>query len=206
MRDQTRGQGYLLHLLGVRQVAVIVNKMDRVNYSEARFSEIGDEISAHREGLGPPPTAIGPVSAREGDGVTRRTANIDRCAGPTVAEALDQFDASHPPGRLRLRLPVQAIYKFDDRRIVAGASRQAASAPAARSLSCRRARSRGSAASRAGPGRPTMRGAAPGGPIGITLNRQLFVERGDIIDHVDAAPRDTRRILLDEPVDLAANI
>ena len=47
VRDQTRRHGYLLHLLGVKQVAVVVNKMDRVDYSAARFSEISDEISAH---------------------------------------------------------------------------------------------------------------------------------------------------------------
>src|SRR5579884_2692111 len=47
VRDQTRRHGYLLHLLGVRKVAVVVNKMDRVDFSAARFGEIRDEISTH---------------------------------------------------------------------------------------------------------------------------------------------------------------
>src|ERR1700752_2973722 len=46
VRDQTRRHGYLLHLLGVRQVAVVINKMDRVDYSPARFQEIRAEIAA----------------------------------------------------------------------------------------------------------------------------------------------------------------
>ena len=50
VRDQTRRHGYLLHLLGVKQVAVVVNKMDRVDFSAARFNEISDEISAHLTG------------------------------------------------------------------------------------------------------------------------------------------------------------
>src|SRR6267143_2141518 len=37
VRDQTRRHGYLLHLLGVRQVAVVVNKMDRVDHDAGRF-------------------------------------------------------------------------------------------------------------------------------------------------------------------------
>src|SRR2546429_6113007 len=45
VRDQTRRHGYLLHLLGIKQVAIVVNKMDRVDFSEARFKEISDEIS-----------------------------------------------------------------------------------------------------------------------------------------------------------------
>src|SRR5665811_1348405 len=52
VRDQTRRHGYLLHLLGVRQVAVVVNKMDRVDFSAARFRKIIREISAHLNGLG----------------------------------------------------------------------------------------------------------------------------------------------------------
>ena len=50
VRDQTRRHGYLLHLLGVKQVAVVVNKMDRVGFSAARFRDIADEISAHLTG------------------------------------------------------------------------------------------------------------------------------------------------------------
>src|SRR5205807_10331344 len=73
VRDQTRRHGYLLHLLGIRQVAVVVNKMDRVGFSAARFREISAEISAHLEGLGVVPAAIIPISARDGDGVAALT-------------------------------------------------------------------------------------------------------------------------------------
>ena len=69
VRDQTRRHGYLLHLLGVKQVAVVVNKMDRVDFSSARFAEIRDEISAHLTALGVTPLAVIPISARDGDGV-----------------------------------------------------------------------------------------------------------------------------------------
>src|SRR5256885_7516370 len=118
--DQTRRHGYLLHLLGIKQVAVVVNKMDRVDFSAARFNEISDEISAHLSGLGVTPSAVIPISARDGDGVTERTAKIRWYRGPTVVEALDALEPARPLQALALRLPVQAIYKFDDRRIVAG--------------------------------------------------------------------------------------
>src|SRR5215470_2917700 len=67
VRDQTRRHGYLLHLLGVRQVTVVINKMDRVDYSQERFEEIRGEIAA----LGLKPVAVIPISARSGDGVAR---------------------------------------------------------------------------------------------------------------------------------------
>src|SRR6201992_934767 len=72
VRDQTRRHAYLLHLLGVKQVAVVVNKMDRVDFSAQRFAAISEEISAHLTGLGVTPTAIIPISARDGDGVATR--------------------------------------------------------------------------------------------------------------------------------------
>ena len=120
VRDQTRRHGYLLHLLGVKQVAVVVNKMDRVDFSAERFREISDEISAHLIGLGVTPSAVIPISARDGDGVAERTPRIGWYKGPSVVEALDALEPARPLEALPLRLPVQAIYKFDDRRIVAG--------------------------------------------------------------------------------------
>ncbi len=81
VRDQTRRHGYLLHLLGIKQVAVVVNKMDRVDFSADRFKEISDEISAHLIGLGVTPSAVIPISARDGDGVAERTPRISLVPG-----------------------------------------------------------------------------------------------------------------------------
>src|SRR5688572_3198405 len=106
VRDQTRRHGYLLHLLGIRQVAVVINKMDRVNYSPTRFQEIRAEIAA----LGLKPVAVIPISARSGDGVARRTPSMAWHDGPTVLEALDGFEPAKSLDELPLRLPVQAVY------------------------------------------------------------------------------------------------
>src|SRR5215470_3177719 len=120
VREQTLRHAYLLHLLGIRQVVVLINKMDRVSYEDIRFRHIGAEITAHLAGFGLKPAAVIPISARHGDGVAARTPAIDWYRGPTVIEALDGFAPARPATALPLRLPVQAVYKFDDRRIVAG--------------------------------------------------------------------------------------
>src|SRR5215467_13005686 len=91
VRDQTRRHGYLLHLLGISQVAVVINKMDRVGFDESRFHEIEAEIVDHLSSLGLTATAIIPISARHGDGVAQRTAPIAWHSGPTVLEVLDRF-------------------------------------------------------------------------------------------------------------------
>ena len=194
VRDQTRRHGYLLHLLGVKQVAVVVNKMDRVDFSAARFGEIRDEISAHLTGLGVTPLAVIPISARDGDGVATSSPRIRWYDGPTVVDALDLLEPARPPEQLALRLPVQAIYKFDDRRIVAGRieSGQLSSGdeivimPAGKIARIKSVES--------WPVTPLKGEQTAGRSVGITLDRELFIERGDIIAHVGSAPRDTRRI------------
>src|SRR5260221_2855385 len=84
VRDQTRRHGYLLHLLGVKQVAVVVNKMDRVDFSSARFNDISAEITSHLTMLGLTPSAVIPISARVGDGVSEPTGKLQLYSRPTV--------------------------------------------------------------------------------------------------------------------------
>jgi bifunctional enzyme CysN/CysC len=194
VRDQTRRHGYLLHLLGIRQVAVVVNKMDRVDFSADRFGAISAEISAHLTGLGVTPAAVIPISARDGDGVAARTPRIGWYDGPTVVEALDALEPARPLQQLALRLPVQAIYKFDDRRIVAGriesgqlaAGDEIVIMPAGKIARIKTVES--------WPLTPVNGRQGAGRSVGITLDRELFVERGDVISHVGASPRDTRRL------------
>src|SRR5271168_1974767 len=88
VRDQTRRHGYLLHLLGVKQVAIVINKMDRVDFSAARFNEISEEISAHLTALEVTPLAVIPISARDGDGVAALSPRTSWYDGPTVIDAL----------------------------------------------------------------------------------------------------------------------
>src|SRR4051812_5987160 len=194
VRDQTRRHGYLLHLLGVKQVAVVVNKMDRVDYSQSRFAAISDEISAHLTGLGVTPSAVIPISARDGDGVAERTPNIAWYKGPTVVEALDALPPARPLDELPLRLPVQAIYKFDDRRIVAGRIESGRLRSGDEIVIMTAGKIARIKSIESWPATPLTETQGAGRSVGITLDRELFVERGDVIAHVDAAPRDTRRL------------
>jgi sulfate adenylyltransferase large subunit/thioredoxin-dependent adenylylsulfate APS reductase len=183
VRDQTRRHGYLLHLLGVRQVAVVVNKMDRVGFAPARFEEIRAEIVDHLESLGVTPTAVIPISARNGDGVARRTSSIAWHGGPTVLEALDAFSPARTARELALRFPIQAIYKFDDRRILAGrveTGRIAVGDDIVIMPGQKTARVKSIEAWPVPHDAEVPREATAGQSIGITLDRELFVERGNI--------------------------
>src|SRR5712692_6234744 len=184
VQDQTRRHGYLLHLLGVRQVAVVINKMDRIGFDAIRFRDIEAEITSHLAGLGLTPTAVIPISARHGDGVARHTVTTPWHKGPTVLAAIEAFAPARPPADLALRLPVQAVYKLDDRRIIAGrveSGRIGVGDEIVVMPAGTRARVKSIEAWPVCDTAPTPRAATAGRSVGITLDRDIFVDRGDVI-------------------------
>jgi thioredoxin-dependent adenylylsulfate APS reductase len=198
VRDQTRRHGYLLHLLGVRQVAVVINKMDRVGFDEGRFKEIEAEITSHLAGVGLTPTSVIPISARNGDGVARRTPSTAWHQGPTVLEALDAFSPARKPADLALRMPVQAIYKFDDRRIIAGrveSGRIAVDDEIVIMPGGKHARVQSIEAWPLLDNAHGPRVATAGQSVGITLDRELFLERGNVISALASPALSGKRLL-----------
>ena len=191
VREQSRRHGYLLHLLGVSQVAVAVNKMDMVGYHEARFDEVAREIRAYLAEIGVSPTHIVPVSAREGGNIVAAAEKMPWYHGATIVDALDGFAAPALPTELPLRLPVQDVYKFDTRRIIAGrieTGRLKVGDTLLFSPSNKTAKVTSIEGWHAAA--PAV-SAAAGQSVGITLDDQIFVERGELVSHADHAPIET---------------
>jgi len=124
IQENSRRHGYLLSMLGIRQVVVAVNKMDLVQYSQKVFKTIWKEYADFLARIQVTAEHFIPISARDGDSIAARSEVMDWYDGPTILEALDQFKKEPAPLDQPLRFPIQDIYKFtesdDDRRIVAG--------------------------------------------------------------------------------------
>ena len=189
VREQSRRHAYLLHLLGIRQVAVVVNKMDLVGYDEARFKEVSKEITEYLASIGATPMFIVPISARDGDNMAKRSHRTPWYDGPTVLSALDSFHGHPGVGAQPLRLPIQDVYKFDARRILAGRIESGSLAVGDTLLfspSNKTARVR---SLEAWPDDCRPESAGAGEAVGITLDEQIFVERGEIASHVENPPK-----------------
>jgi bifunctional enzyme CysN/CysC len=123
IRENSRRHGFMLSMLGIHQVAVLVNKMDLVDYDQAVFDRIAAEYRDFLIQFGLTPAWFIPVSARNGDNIAHSSRLCGWYTGPTVVEALDTFEVRPSLAAAPLRLPVQGVYKFtergDDRRIVA---------------------------------------------------------------------------------------
>lgn len=187
VQEQSKRHGYLLHLLGVAQVTVVVNKMDLVDYSEARFREIEKEYTAYLADIGVTPTYIVPASAREGDCIISASDNMPWYTGPSILEALDHFALRPKDAELPLRFPVQDVYKFDDRRIIAGriesgtlrVGDELIFSPLNRRVKVKTIENFNG---------PELTEVSAGMSVGVTLTEQIFAERGHVVSHVENAP------------------
>jgi bifunctional enzyme CysN/CysC len=183
VQENTRRHGYMMSMLGIRQIAVLVNKMDLVGYSQSRFDGI---VSEYREFLGRidvHPACFIPASGREGDNIATRSAAMSWYHGPIVVEALDRFQAEPPALDRPFRMPVQDVYKFtaqgDDRRIVAGTV-EAGVLRTGDDVVFYPSGKKGRVRSIEAFNRPTQTEALAGQATGFTLTEQLYVARGEL--------------------------
>jgi bifunctional enzyme CysN/CysC len=187
VQEQTRRHGYLLRLIGVRHVLVVVNKMDLVDYSEATFNKVSTEYRAFLASIGVEAQHILPVSARHGDNIATAGSNLPWFTGPTVVDALDTIPDAAEITDQPLRFPIQDVYRFDHRRILAGrieagtlsAGDQLLFLPSGRTSVVRSIESWNT---------PQIDVLKAGDPAGVTLSDQLFVERGSMAVHANDAP------------------
>jgi bifunctional enzyme CysN/CysC len=192
IQEQTRRHGYLLSLLGIRQLAVLVNKMDLENYSRHRFEQIEHDYRAFLLSIGLQAELFIPIAAKHGDNLAALSPSMPWWSGPTVVQALDNFRVAELPHDQPLRFPVQDVYRFDERRILAGRVESGCLKVGDRLLfspgnkvSTVKSVERWSA--------PPREMAAAGESVGITLTEQIFVERGAVASLEDAPPYELTR-------------
>jgi sulfate adenylyltransferase large subunit len=106
---QTRRHSLIVSTLGVRHLVLAVNKMDLVGWSEQAFRSIEAEFRAFAEKLDVHEITCIPLSARDGDNVVNRSANMDWYRGPTLLEHLEQVEVGGDPERAPFRMPVQLV-------------------------------------------------------------------------------------------------
>src|SRR5438874_5767745 len=196
VREQSRRDAYLLSMLGSKNISVVVNKMDLVDYSEKRFHEIEQEYRKFLQELGLNARTFIPASAKDGENVARSSMKMKWYCAADVLEALDLLEPRKPDTDLPLRFCIQDVYRFDGRRIIAGrietgtlrAGDQLVFSPANKASVV--ATIERWNAQENGP-------AVAGDSIGITLSEQIFVERGYVASRENETPIEANRFHAD---------
>jgi bifunctional enzyme CysN/CysC len=185
---QTRRHSYLVSLLGLRHIVLAVNKMDLVEHSQERFSEIEREYLAFADEIGLTGITCIPMSALEGDNITSPSASMPWYDGPTLMGYLETVEVDQERMQAaEFRLPVQWVNRPDlDFRGFAGTvvggsvavGERIGALPSGRESSVARI--------------VTMDGdlerAVAGQAVTLTLTDEIDISRGDVIAAADARP------------------
>ncbi len=111
---QTKEHLWLLRTMGVEQLAVVINQMDTVNYEEAKFNKVKEDVSTLLKAVGYKIDKVTflAISGLNGDNVAKKSSKLSWYKGPTLLEQLDKFEEPKKPTDLPLRMPIQDVYEI----------------------------------------------------------------------------------------------
>ena len=188
IRENSKRHGYLLSMLGLRQIVVLVNKMDLVNYDLGVFDRIQNEYRHFLADIGVRPMAFVPICAQKGENIATRASWYD---GATVLDHIDSFSRELEKDSQPLRFPVQDIYKFtesgDERRIMVGTVETGilnVNDPVVFYPSGKQSIVKSIEAFN----RPQASTVGAGWATGVTLSDELYVKRGEIMCRAGEKP------------------
>lgn len=189
IREQTKRHAYLLALLGIKNVVVVLNKMDGVNYDESRFLDVEKQVCDYLQGLKIVPLNIIPAAARHGENLVQKSKHMNWYKGPVLLEALDNIQSSILPTEKSLRFPVQDVYRDEqERRILVGRVESGTVRVGDDILFSPSGRTARVVSIEQWNVNPKPKAAHAGQSIGLILDQPIFVERGDIASHIENAP------------------
>jgi len=124
VQENSRRHGYMLSMLGIKQLCVLVNKMDLVDYNQKIYKSVVRKYSRFLKNINMNNAAFIPVSGMKGDNIASTSTNMPWWKGSSVLSLIDTFKKERAPDDMPFRMPIQDVYKFtsmgDKRRILAG--------------------------------------------------------------------------------------
>lgn len=198
VQENSRRHAYMLSMLGIHQIAVVINKMDLVEYDEEVYERVKREYLEFLAKINITPRFVLPVSSFQGENIVKRSDKMPWYDGMCVLEVLDRFECEEDCENQPFRMPVQDVYKFtgngDDRRIVAGTVETGTIRPGQEVVfypSGKRSHVKSIEvfnASVPAEGRPGM-------AIGFTMAEQIYITRGEMMCIAgEQAPHTSSRI------------
>lgn len=198
VQENSRRHAYMLSMLGIRQIAVVINKMDLVDYDQNVFERVKDEYLEFLQKINITPKFVLPASSFMGENIVKHSDKMPWYDGLCILEVLDAFECEEDKEKQPFRMPVQDVYKFtrngDDRRIVAGTI-ETGTIHAGQEVifypSGKRSHIKNIEVFNADPietGKPNM-------AIGFTMVEQIYITRGELMSIAgEPAPQTGSRI------------
>ena len=191
VRVQTRRHTHIVSLLGVQNVILAVNKMDRIDYDRSKFEAIAGEFVAYARKLGVQNIEVIPVAALVGVNVVNRGTATPWYSGRTLLEALEGIEAGRADLLKELRFPIQLVSRPDANfRGYAGtiASGEISVGDSVLALPSRKSSKVREITTADGP----LQHAGPYQAVTVVLEDEIDLSRGDVLVHPDQRPTPAR--------------
>lgn len=185
IQEQSRRHGYILSLLGIKKVYVAVNKMDLVDYSEERYDEIVEQFNKFLNNLNIYPMGYIPISAFLGDNVASKSGKMPWYNGNSILESMDKIKKEKGIEHKSLRFPIQDIYKFDSRRIIAGRIESGSLSVGDEVVFCPSGKTTRVKSLEFWQEKDNKAQVSAGMSVGITVEDEFYNKRGEVIVHKD---------------------
>ena len=193
IQQQTKRHSYILNMLGLKQIIVVINKMDLVKYSEDEYESIKSQAKQLFDTLKLSPRDYLPISALQGDNIVNKSENMQWYEGMTFLEALDSLTVPAAEEMQPLLLPIQDVYKIEDKRILVGRIESGAVKKGERVKILPEGQTTTiKSIEKYLEDEPTI--ARVGESIGITLSDPVFTDRGNIVCDQNEEPELTDTI------------
>jgi len=198
IQEQSKRHGYILALLGIQKAYVLVNKMDLIDYSEEKFNAIKQEMNEFLHSLHVYPLKYIPISAFHGENITTASDKMSWYKGEPVLKAIDLFEKDKGLEGKPLRFPIQDVYKFDNRRIIAGRIEAGTLNTGDEILISPSNRTTKVKSIEYWAEKDKKDSISAGMSVGITVEDEFFNQRGEFISHTYDAPKvaDTFKVSL----------
>jgi bifunctional enzyme CysN/CysC len=189
MSEAPRRHADLLQLLGVRQVAVVVDKMDAISFGEDRFADVAADASKVLSEIGVAPAYVVPVSTRDGGNIARPSKDMAWYEGPSVLEALERFQSVTLPVDLPLRLPIRDVGESEGRSVLSGRIETGVLRVGDRLLLSPSNKFALVHSIRVSGVADPVAVARAGDSVGVTLDEKIYIERGETASHEEHPPQ-----------------
>jgi len=198
VQENSRRHGYLLSMLGIKQMCVLVNKMDLVNYDRKVYNSVVRKYTRFLKSIDMHGVEFIPVSGMEGDNIAALSDRMPWWTGHTVLTLIDTFRKEEAPDALPFRMPVQDVYKFtamgDSRRIVAGTVSTGTLKDGDEVVFYPSGKKSRVASIEQFSGDPPDT-VTSGRATGFTLSEQIYTKRGDLVARAGDPPPQTGNVM-----------
>ena len=185
---QTKRHSFLCHQLGIRNLVLAVNKMDLIDYDQAKFDAIVADYRAFAESIGIEDFTVIPISGLAGDNITTRSDHTPWYDGPVLIDHLETMEVNNTASQAKpFRMPVQWVNRPNlDFRGFSGLIATGAVKPGdeLRSLPSGKTSKVKSIVTMDG----ELDRAVAGQSVTITLEDEIDCSRGDVLATADAPP------------------